>query len=120
VKGSVYGKTSSKKTCKKVFKKIDNKHIVNLIAGIDPNPSHAIFYLRMESKDKRTGKTIDSVKPIWLSLTEMQKLSMLMFIASRFWEETYEKGSEYSKKRISDFIEVWDIMEKALDVLFEE
>lgn len=101
------------------FSKDTNNHITNLIAGIDPNPSHAIFYIRMESEDKRTGK-ISKAKDIWLSLTEMQKLSMLMFVASRFWEEKLAKGSKYSQKRISKFIDVWQCIEEAVDILFEE
>jgi len=72
----------------------------------------------MESIEKETG---EKCKPeqIWLSLNEMGKLSILMIIASRFWEERLEKGSKYSQKRIKKFIEAWTQTKDSLDGLLE-
>ena len=104
------------------FSKETREHEITLVAGIDPNPPdpypNAIFYVRMESTDKETNKK-SKVKPIWLSLNEMAKLSVLMTIASRFWLERLEKASGHSQKRIKAFVNAWDQMKEAMDNLFE-
>ena len=84
------------------FVKETETHEIKLVVGIDPKPREAVnpmFYIRMESKSKKTGKT-RKAKSIWLSLNEMAKLSVLLTVASRFWTERLEKGSEYSEERI--------------------
>ena len=95
------------------------EHIIKLIAGVDPNPpypSNAIFYIRMESIEKETEEK-SKVEPIWLSLNEMTKLSVLMTVASRFWLERLEKGTEYARERIETFIAAWKQMRDAIDDL---
>jgi len=104
------------------FSKETRGHEITLTAGIDPSPPdpypNAIFYVRMESIDKETNKK-SKVEPIWLSLNEMAKLSVLMTIASRFWIERLEKTSWQSQKRIEAFINAWGHVKDAMDSLFE-
>lgn len=111
-----------KKQLVEEFSKDTGEHEIKLIAGIEPNPPdpypNAIFYVRMESTDKETNKE-SKVEPIWLSLNEMAKLSVLMTIASRFWLERLEKTSWQSKKRIKAFINAWAQVKEAMDTLFE-
>lgn len=104
------------------FAKETEKHKIRLIAGIHPEPpkaSNAIFYVRMESEDKDTGETC-FVEPIWLTLNEMVKLSVLMTLASKFWAERLEKGSSYSQKRIKTFVHAWNQMSDTMDDLLEK
>ena len=102
------------------FSKDTGEHEIELIAGIEPNPPdprpNAIFYLRMESIEKSTGEK-QKVEPIWLSLGEMVKLSVLMTIASQFWLERLDKDSKYSKERIKAFKNAWGQMSEAIDDL---
>jgi len=104
------------------FCKETKEHKIRLVVGVDPNPPdpypNAIFYLRMESIEKETGKK-SKPQQIWLSLNEMGKLSMLMIVASRFWEERLEKGSSYSRKRIKAFVKVWNEVSDSLESLLE-
>jgi len=112
-----------KKQLVEEFFKDTGEHQISLIAGIDPNPPapypNAIFYIRMKSIDKETNKK-SKVKPIWLSLNEMLKLSVLMTIASRFWLERLEKNSWNRRKKIKKFIDTWTRMRDAMDELLEE
>ena len=105
------------------FSKETGEHEITLIAGIDLSPPdpypNAIFYVRMESIDKETNKK-SKVEPIWLSLNEMAKLSVLMTIASRFWLERLEKASWQSRKRVKAFVNAWGQVKDAMDTLFEE
>jgi len=93
---------------------------VKLIAGVDPNPPdpypNAIFYIRMESRDKKTKKPCKT-EHIWLSLNDMTRLSILMNIASRFWTDRYEKGERYSEERIADFVNEYQIIKESLGTL---
>ena len=93
-----------------------------MIAGIIPEPPdpypNAIFYLRMESTEKETGQK-QKPQPIWLSLNEMVKLSVLMTMASQFWLERLEKDEKYSIERIQAFRKSWKQMRKAIDDLLE-
>jgi len=105
------------------FSKETGEHRIRLVAGIEPRPPrphpNAIFYIRMESTDKEKNKTI-MVKPIWLSLNEMMKLSVLMTVASRFWLERLDKRTRRSRSRIQAFIDAWKQISKAVDDLLEE
>lgn len=105
------------------FSKETREHKIQLIAGIEPQPSgpypNPIFYIRMESIDKEKNKTT-KVRPIWLSLNEMVKLSVLMTIASRFWLERLDKGTRCGRKRIETFIDAWDQISRAVDDLLEK
>lgn len=104
------------------FLKETRTHKIRLIAGVDPAPpdphGNAMFYIRMESTEKKT-KRRNKAQQIWLSLNEMGKLSVLMTVASRFWEERLDKGSKRSTKRINAFIKAWTQMSKSLDGLLE-
>lgn len=105
------------------FRKETSDHEIRLIAGIEPDPyapyPNAIFYIRMESVDKETNRRT-KVKPIWLSLNEMAKLSVLMTIASRFWLERLEQKTWRGRKRIEDFIDAWAQISHAVDDLLEK
>jgi hypothetical protein len=105
------------------FSKETDTHEIRLVAGIDPNPpdpySNAIFYIRMESEARETGERC-KVEPIWLSLNEMVKLSVLMTVASKFWEKKLEKGSWRSWKKARAFINAWNQMSDSMDTLLEE
>lgn len=109
-----------KKQLVEKFSKETKKHKITLIAGIEPDPpdprSNVIFYLRMESIEKNTGEK-QKVEPIWLSLGEMVKLSVLMTIASQFWLERLDKDSKYSRERIEAFRKAWGQMSEAIDDL---
>ena len=102
------------------FHKETNEYEIDLIAGIIPEPPdpypNAIFYLRMESTEKHTGKK-QKPEPIWLSLGEMMKLSMMMNMASQFWLERLEKDSNYTKIRIETFRKSWKQVSRAMDDL---
>lgn len=91
---------------------------VRLIASIDKKPRgpypNAIFYIRMESRDRNTGEPCET-EDIWLSLNEMTRLSVLMNIASRFWIETFEKDDPYSEERIKEFQEEYNRIKESLD-----
>ena len=104
------------------FSKKTKTHEIKLIAGIDPNPPdpypNAIFYIRMESTHRKTEETT-KVKPIWFSLNEMMKLSVLMALALRFWTERLNKDSPYSHKRIEAFIDTWTQMKDSMESLLE-
>jgi hypothetical protein len=112
-----------KKQLVEEFSKETDTHEIRLIAGIDPNPppphSNTMFYIRMESEEKDSGRKC-KVEPIWLSLNEMIKLSVLMTVSSKFWEEKLKKGSWRSWKRTQAFIDVWNKMRDSMDTLFEE
>ena len=105
------------------FFKETKAHEIRLIAGVDPAPSdphaNAIFYIRMESVEKKTRKK-SKAQQIWLSLNEMGKLSMLMTVALRFWEERLDKGSKQSRKRVNEFIKVWNQISASFDTLLEK
>jgi len=109
-----------KKKLVEEFCKETRKHEIRLIAGIDPTPPYptpnAIFYVRMESTDKEQNETC-KVEPIWLSRDEMMRLSVLMILGLRFWEERLEKGSSYSRERISEFIDAWHQMRDSMNDL---
>ena len=96
---------------------------VRLVAGIDKAPkdphTNAIFYVRMESRDRNTKKHCET-EDIWLSLNEMTRLSVLMNIASRFWIETLEKGKPYSEERIGEFREEYNKIKESLDRILPE
>lgn len=101
------------------FSKETPRHEIDLIAGINPNPPrahNAIFYIRMESIDKDTGEKLKP-EPIWLSLSEMAKLSVLMTVASQFWLERLDKDEEYSEERIEVFKDGWKRVSEAIDDL---
>jgi hypothetical protein len=90
---------------------------INLIAGIDPNPPdpypNAIFYIRMESQDRDTGKPCKTER-MWLTLNDMTRLSILMNIASRFWTNKYEKGEPYTEEKILEFVNEYSDIKKSL------
>lgn len=94
-----------------------------LIAGIDPEPPdpypNAIFYVRMVSHDINTRKPCKT-QTIWLSLSEMTRLSVLMTIASRFWMERLNKGEEYTKERVKEFQNEYKQIKRALERLLPE
>ena len=102
------------------FHKETGEHEIDLIAGIIPDPPdpypNAIFYLRMESIEKDTGKK-QKPQSIWLTLSEMVKLSILMTMASQFWLERLEKDERYSVERINAFKKSWTQMRGAIDDL---
>ena len=102
------------------FHKETSEYEIDLIAGIIPDPPdpypNAIFYLSMESTEKDTGKK-QKPQPIWLTLGEMVKLSVLMTMASQFWLERLEKKSRYSKERIEAFREAWNQVSEAINDL---
>lgn len=104
------------------FHKATSEHEIDLIAGIIPDPPepypNAIFYLRMESTEKHTGDR-QKPQPIWLTLSEMVKLSILMTLASQFWLERLEKDDRYSIERIQAFRKSWKRMREAIDDLLE-
>jgi hypothetical protein len=112
-----------KKQLVEEFSKETDTHEIRLIAGIDPNPpdphSNTMFYFRMESKEKETDERC-KVEPIWRSLNEMIKLSVLMTVASKFWEKKLEKGSWHGWKRAQAFIDAWNQMSDSMDTLLEE
>ena len=93
---------------------------IKLIAGIDPDPPdpypNAVFYIRMVSPDITTKETCKTEK-IWLSLSEITRLSVLMTIASRFWVERLNKGEEYTEERIKDFQSEYKQIKEAIDRL---
>ncbi len=93
---------------------------IKLIAGIDPNPPdpypNAIFYIRMESRD-RNSKEPCKTESIWLSLNDMTRLSVLMNVASRFWVNRYDKGRPCSEERITDFVSEYRKIKKSLKKL---
>jgi len=101
-----------------IFHKEPEKYEIDLIIGIDDNPSdanNAMFYVRMESIKERTGRH-DKAREIWLSSEEMGKLSMLMSMASKFWKNhTLEKNTFHTRKKVAEFIEKW---EQTRDFLF--
>jgi hypothetical protein len=110
-----------RRTRRKLVEKIEKdtgEHLIELVAGIEPNPPdpypNSIFYIRMKSTEKETGFE-SYVKPIWLSLNEMTKLSVLMTLASRFWLERLDKDTEYAQERVTDFIRAWKKMRNAID-----
>ena len=94
-----------------------------MIAGINPKPPdpcpNAIFYVRMESEDKDTNE-MQYPEPIYLTLNEMVKLSVLMTIASKFWVERLEKRSPQSQDRIKTFVDTWTQVSGAMDELLEK
>jgi len=102
------------------FHKETSEHEIDLIAGIIPNPPdpypNAIFYLKMESTEIYTGKK-QKPQPIWLTLGEMLKLSVLMTMASKFWLERLEKRSKYSEERIEAFRKAWNQVGEAINDL---
>jgi hypothetical protein len=102
------------------FSKETPKHEISLVAGIIPKPPdpypNVIFYMEMESIDKDTGKS-QKPEPIWLTLGEMVKLSVLMTVASQFWLERLEKDEEYSGERVKEFRKAWRQMSGAVDNL---
>jgi len=102
------------------FSKETPNHKISLVAGIIPEPPdpypNAIFYIEMESIDKDTRES-QKPEPIWLTLGEMVKLSVLMTVASQFWLERLDKDEEYSKERIEEFREAWGRMSGAVDKL---
>jgi len=116
-------KTRRRKLVEEFWKVTSQNHKIKLIAGIEPRPSqpyrNIIFYIRMESTDLETNlKT--KVEPIWLSLNEMVKLSVLMTLASRFWLERLDKRSRRGKERMETFIDAWNEMSTAMDYLLED
>lgn len=104
-------------------KETSDRGEIRLIAGIDPNPPdpypNAIFYIRMVSQDCKT-KVPCSTESIWLSLTEMTRLSVLMSIASRFWVERLNKSEAYTEERIKEFQDQYKEIKKALERLLPE
>lgn len=94
---------------------------IDFIVGIDDNPEeayNAMMYLRIESSalNEKTGK-IKRNKPreIWLSCKEMNKLSKLMSLSSRFWDEnTLEKDTSETRKKIKMFKREWKAKKKSL------
>lgn len=102
------------------FHKETSEYDIDFIAGIEPDPPYpypnAIFYLRMESTHRETGKT-KKTEPIWLTLREMVKLSVLMTMASQFWIKRLDKGTGESKKRIAEFRKAWNKTKDAIDTL---
>jgi len=102
------------------FSKKTSNHEINLVAGIIPEPPdpypNVIFYIEMESIDKNTGES-QKPEPIWLTLGEMVKLSVLMTVASQFWLERLEKDDEYSGERIKEFGKAWSKVSGAVDDL---
>jgi hypothetical protein len=100
------------------FKQSSERGEIRLICGIDKKPPdphpNAIFYLRMESQDRKSGEPFET-EDIWLSLNEMTKLSILMNIASQFWLERLEKGRTHSEKRIKEFQEEYQKIKESLD-----
>jgi len=102
------------------FSKETPKHEISLSAGIIPEPPdpypNVIFYIEMKSVDKNTGKS-QKPEPIWLTLGEMVKLSVLMTVASQFWLERLDKDEGYSEERIEKFREAWSQMSGAVDNL---
>ena len=94
---------------------------IKLIAGVDPNPPdpypNAIFYIRMESQDRKSGKPCKT-ESIWLSLDDMTRLSVLMNIASRFWVKRYDKNEPDSEEKINSFVDEYRTIKKSLKRLF--
>jgi len=95
-----------------IFHKEPEKYEIDFIVGIDDNPPearNAMFYLRMESVRKETDRH-DKAREIWLSSEELEKLSMLMSMASKFWKNhTLKKNTSRTQKRIAEFIEKWEV-----------
>jgi len=93
---------------------------IRLVAAIDMEPDspcpNAIFYMRMESKDRTSGEPCETGN-IWLSLNEMTRLSILMNIASRFWFKRLEKGKPYSEERIGVFLDEYKKIKDSLEKL---
>jgi hypothetical protein len=93
---------------------------IKLIAGIDPDPPapypNAIFYIRMVSPDVNT-KEVCKTEKIWLTLSEMTRLSVLMTIASRFWVERLNKGEGYTEERIKEFQDEYKEIKEAMERL---
>jgi len=112
--------TKIKKLIVERFSKETPKHEISLVAGIIPEPPdpypNVIFYIEMKSIDKDTGKS-QKPEPIWLTLGEMVKLSVLMTVASQFWLERLDKDEGYSGERIEEFREAWSQMSGAVDNL---
>ena len=99
------------------FQKSKFNFNVELRAGIDDDPpssSNVIFYLQMKST---TNEGTIKTEPIWLSLADMVKLSMLMTTASHFWIEKLDKGSQETKERIKLFRDSWKRMSESIDKL---
>lgn len=97
------------------FQKSFRGKTVRLVAGIDLSPedrSKAIFYLRMEAREK--GRKPTKVPGIWLSLSELTRLAMLMSLSTRFWFETIQKGKRYTKRRVREFQQAWDTIQDAI------
>jgi len=99
------------RTAVEIFHKEPQKYEIDFIIGIDDNPidaNNAMFYVRMESIRKKTGRH-DKAREIWLSSEEMEKLSMLMSMASKFWKiHTLKKNTPHTREKIAEFIEKWE------------
>ena len=97
------------------FAKSFGRKTVKLVAGVDPNPeygSNAVFYLRMESRQK--GKSPVKVPGMWLSLSELTRLSMLMSFSTRFWLETLETEKSHTRRRVREFQQAWNTIQSAI------
>jgi hypothetical protein len=74
--------------------------------------------LQIESYSKETQFQVS--KPIYLSLPEMVRLSMLMTTASQFWTTTFDRTSEEDLDKIDKFCEEWKEIRKSIDAIFEK
>jgi len=96
------------------FHKTTEDYEIDFIVGIDDNPRHAknaMFYIRMESFRKKKG-TKDRAREIWLSSEELERLGVLMTMASGFWKKhTLAKNTNYARRKIAEFIEKWKMRE---------
>src|SRR5437899_508802 len=88
---------------------------VRLVAGVDANTefgSNAIFYVRTECRQR--GKRRVKVPEMWLSLSELTRLSMLMSLSTRFWFETLEKRRSSTSRRVREFQRAWNTVQNAI------
>ena len=100
------GHRMARKVVEKLHKE-PGEYEIDFIIGIDDNPSeanNAMFYIRMESIRKKNNKQ-DRAREIWLSCEEMDRLSMLMSMSSKFWKNhTLAKNTPKTRKTITEFI----------------
>ena len=95
---------------------------VKLKAGVDTNPPgypNAMFFIEMSSyKIERDEWVI--TEPIYLTLAEMAKLSVLMTTASQFWTKTFNKYSKEDLKKIDAFCKEWKRIRESVESIFEK
>ena len=75
-----------------------------------------MFFLQMTSNSRERGK--QATEPIYLTLAEMVKLSVLMTTASQFWTKTFDKYSWEDEEQIDIFCEEWVKIRGSINKIF--